>query len=59
MKKFACTFIILLSLISFPALTYADSGNECIVTLLKYYTASRDQINQWGGQELFETKRFI
>ena len=59
MKKFAHTFIILLSLISFPALTYADSGNECIVTLLKYYTASRDQINQWGGQELFETKRFI
>ena len=59
MKKLVRLLAILLLVISLPAYSYADSGNECIVTLLKYYTASREQINQWGGQEVFETKRFI
>lgn len=31
----------------------------CMAILQKYYTASREQIAAWGGQETFETTRFI
>ena len=31
----------------------------CIAILQKYYTASREQIAEWGGKTAFETERFI
>lgn len=31
----------------------------CMAILQKYYTASHEQIAAWGGQETFETTRFI
>jgi hypothetical protein len=31
----------------------------CIAILQKYYTASREQIAEWGGETAFETERFI
>ncbi len=48
----------------FPSENSYNQVNEynkqrCISTLQKYYTASLSQIDEWGGQEAFETKRFI
>ena len=36
-----------------------NDDEVCMAILQKYYTASREQIAAWGGQETFETTRFI
>lgn len=36
-----------------------NDDETCIAILQKYYTASFDQIEEWGGFEIFETKRFM
>ena len=36
-----------------------NDDETCMAILQKYYTASFDQIEEWGGFEIFETKRFM
>lgn len=36
-----------------------NDEEACVITLQKYYTASREQIAEWGGETAFETERFI
>ena len=36
-----------------------NEDDVCMGILRKYYTASNAQIQEWGGQEAFETSRFI
>ena len=36
-----------------------NKEEECIAILQKYYTASNEQIEAWGGKEAFQTARFI
>lgn len=41
-------------------ITPVPNDNEvCMAILQKYYTASREQIAEWGGKATFETERFI
>ena len=41
-------------------ITPVPNDNEvCMAILQKYYTASREQIAEWGGKTAFETERFI
>ena len=36
-----------------------NDEEACVITLQKYYTATNEQINEWGGKSAFETERFI